>query len=573
MEVASATSMRFDLGALAIARKSVGGCGLLGNSLFKPIDQDFASFFKALLTITLVTSSVPIETPSSTAASTEHDTPAFTSEKCVAPETAHEDLGPADVVAELKDLSEPAHVVPADCVLAEANHVAEITEPSPATVHIIEEKCDPVTKDISAPEDASHPSPECFSVTESKEAVADTKKSEEQQVTIEIDQAAAFHDDAFVEEEPLGTLDDSVVNVSQHATAESVLSVPEETLAYDDTAEVPPTPSVEKLLDSKHEAISVEITKENPATDDTQLVDDTTSDINEDSKSTPALVEAVEVAASEQRQEEQPGPAVEDNLERDHINEPAEQEDTAVLEEVTPAKDKVEGTVENGSTTEVEDEPERTPCDDVEEVAPETPTKDNADQPETIIDTELRGDETVETANDPATEDDIEPESLDSSLLVSAYALIHEDDFDAAISSIHDAEFTRFLGADESWSIPQLVEKGKSEKDAVKERLANRATTRFNLQNLRLEQASRALTIDGFAPAQVLSKENLSVVKTRIPTAPSLPESVQEKTTEMQTSKGEASGIHSRSASSRLVTRFHTDHIFLVMLTDTYAVA
>ena len=84
-----------------------------------------------------------------------------------------------------------------------------------------------------------------------------------------------------------------------------------------------------------------------------------------------------------------------------------------------------------------------------------------------------------------------------------AFPLILEDDFDAAVSSILDTELEHLLDIDITWSVPHIVEKGKSERDIVRERLANKSTTQFNRQNLRLEKAAQELFIDGTAPMQI----------------------------------------------------------------------
>jgi hypothetical protein len=94
--------------------------------------------------------------------------------------------------------------------------------------------------------------------------------------------------------------------------------------------------------------------------------------------------------------------------------------------------------------------------------------------------------------------DEQEPITLPTQII--AYPLIFEDDFDAAISNIFDADFQRLMDIDSTWSVPQLVAKGKSEREITRERLANKSTSQFNPQNLRLEKAAEALSIDGTPP-------------------------------------------------------------------------
>lgn len=86
---------------------------------------------------------------------------------------------------------------------------------------------------------------------------------------------------------------------------------------------------------------------------------------------------------------------------------------------------------------------------------------------------------------------------------VTVYPVIFEDDFDAAISSVFNADFERLMDLDVAWSVPQVVEKGKSQREITRERLANKSTAQFSPQNLRLEKAAKALSIDGAPPVQV----------------------------------------------------------------------
>ncbi|KAK3900693.1 hypothetical protein C8A05DRAFT_35656 [Staphylotrichum tortipilum] len=117
-----------------------------------------------------------------------------------------------------------------------------------------------------------------------------------------------------------------------------------------------------------------------------------------------------------------------------------------------------------------------------------------------------------------STESDNESE-VATPLPTRAYALILEDDFDAAISSIFDSEFETLLDNDTAWSVPQVVEKAKSDKELVRERLAKN-TAKFNLQNLRLEKAARALSLDGTAPTQNTPSSNSSTVEESAPASP-----------------------------------------------------
>ena len=123
-----------------------------------------------------------------------------------------------------------------------------------------------------------------------------------------------------------------------------------------------------------------------------------------------------------------------------------------------------------------------------------------------------------------STESDTETDELVTPIATPAYALVLEDDFDAAISSIFDTEFENLLDNDNAWSVPQVVEKVKSDKDLVRERLANKETAKFNAQNFRLEKAAKALTIDGTVLTLHTPKSSASAAEQSAPASPIEPE-------------------------------------------------
>ncbi|KAK4135931.1 hypothetical protein BT67DRAFT_440810 [Trichocladium antarcticum] len=155
-------------------------------------------------------------------------------------------------------------------------------------------------------------------------------------------------------------------------------------------------------------------------------------------------------------------------------------------------------------------------------------------------------------------------EPADVFVSMPAWPMIHEDDFDACISTTFDPDFERFLDIDNSWSIPMLVEMKKSDKDIVKERLADPVNAQFKSQNLRLEHASRGLTIDGSAPVQPITKPATPVIQKSTPViAPALEklelavDNVETMTPvrdneqdAVELAKAIASGAHSRNTSS-----------------------
>ncbi|KAK4249022.1 hypothetical protein C7999DRAFT_13120 [Corynascus novoguineensis] len=100
----------------------------------------------------------------------------------------------------------------------------------------------------------------------------------------------------------------------------------------------------------------------------------------------------------------------------------------------------------------------------------------------------------------PAMLDDIDYAStteIKEPIPVPVFNLAFEDDFDAPVSSKFDIRLEHLMGVDMTWSVPQIVEKSKSEREVIRQRLANQGTAQFNPQNLRLEKAARALTING----------------------------------------------------------------------------
>jgi hypothetical protein len=122
-----------------------------------------------------------------------------------------------------------------------------------------------------------------------------------------------------------------------------------------------------------------------------------------------------------------------------------------------------------------------------------------------VPDLEDSANEVVETSFEAESDQDLisedvvqEPITLPTQVI--AYRVIFEDEFDAATSNVFDADFERIMDVDSKWRVPQLVEKGKSEREITRERLANQSTSQFNPQNLRLEKAAEALSIDGIPP-------------------------------------------------------------------------
>jgi hypothetical protein len=109
------------------------------------------------------------------------------------------------------------------------------------------------------------------------------------------------------------------------------------------------------------------------------------------------------------------------------------------------------------------------------------------------------------------------------------YPLIFEDDFDAAVSSIFNIDFEQLMEIEFDRSIPQIAEKGKSEREVLRERLANKETAQFNPQNLRLEKFARALSINGPLPVKPATKKAALEAEIATPTTHVEPETAVPK--------------------------------------------
>lgn len=166
-------------------------------------------------------------------------------------------------------------------------------------------------------------------------------------------------------------------------------------------------------------------------------------------------------------------------------------------------------TVNSGDSNELPTEPTQDPATSDLDVAQEPLVENIA---ESDLENHLQHDSELESSWEVVTPDEStfdhnnETAAVTTPLLVTAYPLILEDDFDAAASSIFNTELEYLFDTDITWSIPQIVEKGKSARDTVRERLTKKTTTRFNLQNLRLEKAAQALSIDGAAPISIATQ-------------------------------------------------------------------
>ncbi|KAH6853146.1 hypothetical protein B0I37DRAFT_302778 [Chaetomium sp. MPI-CAGE-AT-0009] len=146
---------------------------------------------------------------------------------------------------------------------------------------------------------------------------------------------------------------------------------------------------------------------------------------------------------------------------------------------------------------------------------------------------------------------------------VSVHPVIYEDDSDAGVSSIINDDYERFLQTEDTWSVPQIVEKGfKSEYEILQKRFASWATAPFNP---RLEDAVRELqgldvpsTVqvakNATAPAPIKGVKTRMIKKAGTPTTKAVETPNETRAAEaIPMAVGFASRNHSRSSSGSSV--------------------
>lgn len=119
---------------------------------------------------------------------------------------------------------------------------------------------------------------------------------------------------------------------------------------------------------------------------------------------------------------------------------------------------------------------------------------------------------------------DQEPAAIPMS--VAVYPIFYEDDFDASVSSIQGAEeIDKLLESNGLWFVPQIVEKGKLNRQMVQNRFAAQRTAQGHYRNLNLEKAARDLVLDIPAPMRVIIRAATPAVakETETPTTPETP--------------------------------------------------
>lgn len=462
METSSATASP---SPLAIARKPVGCATGIGGPL-KPIAHGFALFLETL-------SAVPVAKTDITDITNIIDTITHIEES---PDSTITD----DDVAAFVELVDDNATTPVSDIPAE-------------TVDIVHE--------------------DTIIVAEA-EAVIDliaTEQVTEETVSLEIDEATLTENATTIETRNIQSQPEADATTEEHAEiifAEDTACIAEDITAADEAA-----------IDEVVSAIT-ELAQSTEATNDNTFIDtiEITAPTHEQQVSDDDIVD-IEAISATQADEETDDETV------------APEEDELVAFET--AKDMVEDSplvFENTTTPVLDTTPNGVFVEDSESdvkavIQDILDTNEGADF-ETDIEAEVEDDMNTEAlaSIDETTESDNESDEVPTPLPNPAYTLILEDDFDAAISSIFDAEFENLLDNINAWSVPQVVEKGKSDKELVRERLANKDTAKFNLQNLSLEKAARALTIDSTAPTLDIPKSNASGAEDSTPTSPIEPE-------------------------------------------------
>ncbi len=446
---------------LAIARKSFG-CVTFVDGPFKHISEDFVLFLKALLC------AVPPSNADAINIQTHSDNSAMDNEPAIFVESATELAACPKSPTHQVD-----HAAPADFVLDVANHIEAINE------HTIEASGSEAfnTHEISdvpvqeaAPSVATH-----VLATDGDETVFITQESLVQEYapaetnTISATESVEFtiiNDDVPVAEHTSESrLEDAAITKETQHESQQVLSAPENdataaeetVIVQNDLVEV--VSSIEDATADEEIAIlqkdlvdsAIFTTEEATAVEETAILQN-----NFDSISTSGEATVVDETA-----------AMQNDLVEAIKNLVAEDSDTDVKAVIRDILDW---------------------------------------HPELDFETDLEMD--LEPASPLDTISMEHTDNMPAAIPVPAipYPIIFEDDFDAAVSSILHTKLERLLDIDITWSVPQIVEKGKSERDIIQERLADTSTAQFNRQNLRLEKAAQALSINGAAPMQIAPK-------------------------------------------------------------------
>jgi hypothetical protein len=552
MEATSFACPPANAASLSIIHKPVAGCAVFGTTSFKPITQDFATFYESLLALQTIQATLPNNSLHESDAAVEPVTPDLKSFDCTITEPAVEDVGQAEVADELANPSVAMSVKSEDGAVAEADTIMNIT-----TEHTI--PANESSEDVSVP-DATPESPvEDACATEDHHVLV--TQTEEHELLTEIKEDTPRDENAHLDNGDIIEEEASAVGIPQEVDQEITQA------AHEELGE-----TIESISTTETEVIPVaedELAYE--ATEDTPPADSEVSPVSEDELSVCEIIKDIPAADSEVIPVAEEESAMSDTIEVapttdiiEKVNEGNTRSDSDFFQPESEINQAI------GSEANHEIEPENNILTDTCKNDSENDSvNDLESDAEDASENESENDEIIEAIHQIPVLGEKMQDPVDISTPVPVWPIIYEDDFDACISSPLDTGFELFLTSDNSWSIPTLAEKGKSERDIVKERLANRETARFNRQNLRLEQASRALTING--PVQVPAKSIAPSVEEATPVTTPAPQKEMEMSASdigndtvdsleafsdneedaVELAKAIASGSHSRTASSR----------------------
>ncbi|KAK4032419.1 hypothetical protein C8A01DRAFT_20509 [Parachaetomium inaequale] len=485
---------------LGIARKPLGLAGFAGGPL-KPITQGFAIFFEALLCSVALGNADTIETLSHLDICAVNDAHLT---KSVSDKVIKEDKHTIEAPVIASDITtdcdkSDTETVAAECTLATENTLALSTESAiktPENSVITEENASPKEDTITCAEDIAP-----VDISSVVDITLDTEPTVAESTTHTptiIDTASDSPEEAEATEIEITTATESVAaecTLDTDAQATEDISDTSDTLITPQDETVAITPAADStqatigisvsddIPESPLEAIEptedIQVTAEVVCTEDTHVADiaiETTEVIQE----TPA---------SETAQAIQDMPPALKNIAVPGLVEDSESDIKAVIRDILETNEDLDFDT------------------DIEAEAENELTQRAVHTMESIPEKELA------TIPMPA----------------PTYPLIFEDDFDAAVSSIFNVQFEDLMDIDAAWSIPRIAEKGKSEREILRERLANKETAQFNPQNLRLEKAARALTINGPVPVKAATKTAEPAAETATPTTPVEPETAVPK--------------------------------------------
>ncbi|AEO59533.1 hypothetical protein MYCTH_2307916 [Thermothelomyces thermophilus ATCC 42464] len=486
-----------NLSPLAVARRPMGAVFTTGP--FKPISQGFSLFFEALLSAVALGNADTLETlahldvstvssiseneddkgvPAFSKPSTSHQTPVPEISACPAVETP----GPVDS-AIIKEDNEAAATITlrnedSQGMNAESPTVTAVTQDVIASQQA--ETALACTEDSTAPVDASLPditrdAEPVIDEAEGSTSIAVACATEEQHDASEVDLIVSEGEAVAAAECTLDAevqVTDNVSDETQHTESPKEDSVCVVSEGVTDTV----TSAVDTLDNSLNS--SIEAAK----------VSDVTS--------AAAGLDNIEDTS-----------AAEVSVKLDIESNPADKPEAVATQDITSAP-------ENISHQDFIEDSESVAKDVIEDIVVSSNENldTNADVAVEATDEELTQISDVESMETISDEGDEEPMPL------PVFPLILEDDFDAPVSSTFQAGLELLMEIDTTWCVPQIVEKGKSERERVRERLANRSTAQFNLQNLRLEKAALALTING-GPVHAQPSRKVAALPTRVPPA------------------------------------------------------